>query len=241
MQKILSTMRRAVTDYKMITDGDKIAVGVSGGKDSLALLAALKAYQRFSPERFELIAITVDMGFKETLESETAALKSYIEDAGIPYHVVKTDIAPVIFEARKESNPCSLCSKMRRGALNNRAVELGFNKLALGHHADDVLQTMLLSLLYEGRFSTFQPVSFMDRSGITLIRPFIYTDERDIKSAVKKLELPVVHNPCPVNKHTQREYVANLIRSITADVPFAKERMLGAIYHPERNNLWKKD
>lgn len=240
MQKILSTMRRAITDYDMIKDGDRIAVGVSGGKDSLLLLSALKAYSRFSPERFELAAITIDMGFKNADESEKTALKQYIADMGVPYYVIETDIAEIIFDLRKESNPCSLCSKMRRGALNNKAIELGFNKLALGHHADDVVQTMLLSLLYEGRFSTFQPVSYMDRSGITLIRPFIYTSEADIKGAVKKADLPVLHNPCPANKHTQREYVNELVKRLNSEVPFARERMLGAIYHPERNNLWKK-
>ena len=240
MQKILSTMRRAITDYNMIEDGDKIVVGVSGGKDSLLLLSALKAFQRFSPARFELSAITVDMGFKDASEAEKQALSAYIGDLGVPYYVVETDIAEIIFESRKESNPCSLCSKMRRGALNNKAIELGFNKLALGHHADDVVLSMLLSLLYEGRFSTFQPVSYMDRSGITLIRPLIYTSEADVKGVVKKLDLPVLHNPCPANKHTQREYVNNLVKRLTEEVPFARERMLGAIYHPERANLWKK-
>lgn len=233
-------MRRAISDYDMIKDGDKIVVGVSGGKDSLLLLSALKAYQRFSPAKFELAAITVDMGFKNASEDEKQALAAYIKEIGVPYYVVDTDIAEIIFEARKESNPCSLCSKMRRGALNNKAIELGFNKLALGHHADDVVQTMLLSLLYEGRFSTFQPVSYMDKSGITLIRPLIYTSESDVKGAVRKLNLPVLHNPCPANKHTQREYVNNLVKRLTSEVPFARERMLGAIYHPERANLWQK-
>ncbi len=240
MQQILSTLRRAITDYDMIRDGDKIAVGVSGGKDSLVLLAALKAYQRFSPEKFELVGITIDMGFKDASQDEMAAMTAYIEGLGVPYYVIPTDIAEIIFEERKESNPCSLCSKMRRGALNNKAIELGCNKLALGHHADDVVQTMLLSLLYEGRFSTFQPVSYMDRSGITLIRPLIYTDEKDIKGLVNRLSIPVFHNPCPANKHTQREYVNNLVKRLTDEVPFARERMLGAIYHPERNNLWQK-
>lgn len=240
MQQILSTMRRAITDYNMIQGGDKIAVGVSGGKDSLALLAALKAYQRFSPEKFQLVGITVDMGFKDASKGEMAALTAYIESLEVPYYVISTDIADIIFDQRKESNPCSLCSKMRRGALNNKAVELGCNKLALGHHADDVVQTMLLSLLYEGRFSTFQPVSYMDRSGITLIRPFIYTDEKDIKGLVNRIFLPVLHNPCPANKHTQREYVNNLVKRLTEEVPFARERILGAIYNPQRNNLWQK-
>ncbi len=233
-------MRRAITDYNMISDGDNIVVGVSGGKDSVALLSALRAYQRFSPESFTLSAVTVDMGFKDASQAQFQALTDYIGQLEVPFHVVKTDIAEIIFDARKESNPCSLCSKMRRGALNTKAVELGANKLALGHHADDVVETMLLSLLYEGRFSTFQPVSYMDRSKITLIRPFIYTDERDIKGLVSRKALPIFKNPCPADKHTCRESMKNLIKTLQEDIPFAKERMLGAIYNPERNNLWKK-
>lgn len=233
-------MRRAITDYNMISEGDNIVVGVSGGKDSVALLSALRAYQRFSPESFTLSAVMIDMGFKDASAAQFQALCDYIEQLGVPFHVVKTDIAEIIFEARKESNPCSLCSKMRRGALNTKAVELGANKLALGHHADDVVETMLLSLLYEGRFSTFQPVSYMDRSKITLIRPFIYTDERDIKGLVSRKSLPIFKNPCPADKHTCRENIKTLIKSFQNDIPFAKERMLGAIYHPERNNLWEK-
>lgn len=233
-------MRRAITDYRMIEEGDRIAVGVSGGKDSLCLLAALKAYQRFSPEHFTISAITVDMGFKDASKAEFEALRAYIAELGVPYTVLHTDIAEIIFDARKESNPCSLCSKMRRGALNNEAIRQNCNKLALGHHADDVVQTMLLSLMYEGRFSTFQPVSYMDRSGITLIRPFIYTDEKDIIGVTNKMDLPVLHNPCPANKKTQREYMADTVKLLTKEIPFARERMLGAIYHPERSNLWKK-
>ena len=189
MKKILSRVRRAVDDYGMIKDGDKIAVGVSGGKDSLTLLCALAALKKFYPNRFELIAVSLDMGFEGMDYGGVAELCESLE---VEYILKKTDIAEIIFDIRKEKNPCSLCAKMRRGALNNKAIELGFNKLALGHHADDVVQTMLLSLLYEGRFSTFQPVSFMDRSGITLIRPFIYTSESDVKGAVNKLNLPAL-------------------------------------------------
>lgn len=238
MQKLLGMMRRAVQDFDMISDGDKIAVGLSGGKDSLLLLALLKKYQSFAPEKFELAAVHADMGFPETSTAEQDALAAYVEGLGVPYTVVKTDIAQIIFEERKEKNPCSLCSKMRRGAVNEEIKKMGFGKLAYGHHADDVLETMLLSLLFEGRFSTFQPTSFLDRTEITLIRPMVYIEECDIRSVVKELSLPVVYNPCPADKHTQREYTKTLVKTLIKDIPGAKERMLGAIFHPERNNLW---
>jgi len=156
----------------------------------------------------------------------------------IPYKIVKTDLYEIIFNIRQEKNPCSLCSKMRRGALNNAITDMGVNKLALGHHADDVVETFLLSMIYEGRLSTFQPVSFMDRSGVTLIRPMIYLEEKDIRAHAKSL--PVVHNPCPANHATQREYMKTLLKKLTSDIPFAKDRIFGALSHPERNNLWEK-
>lgn len=240
MQKVLSAMRRAIQDYDMIHDGDKIFVGLSGGKDSGLLLAGLKAYQRFSPEKFELSAITIDMGLKDTKVEETDRLHAWCEELGVPHYVVKTDIAEIIFEARAEQNPCSLCAKMRRGALNNKLNELGGGTLALGHNADDVAETMLLSLLYEGRFSCFAPTAYMDRSGVNLIRPLIYLEEYDVKAACERLNIPIVNNPCPQNHFSQREYAKNLIKHICKDIPFAKERILGAIYHPERNNLWQK-
>lgn len=224
----------------MIEDGDKIFVGLSGGKDSVLLTAALANYRVFSPENFTLEAITVDMGLKETKREETDALAAFCEKLKVPHHVVKTDIAEIIFDARKESNPCSLCAKMRRGALNGKINELGGGKLALAHNADDVAETMLLSLIYEGRFSCFSPTAYMSASKITMIRPFIYIEEHDIKATVERLGLPIVHNPCPQNHASQREYAKNLIKTICKDVPFAKERILGAIFHPERNNLWKK-
>lgn len=240
LQKILSMMRRAVQDYDMIRDGDKIFAGVSGGKDSVLLVTALAAYRRFSPEKFSLEAINVDMGLRDTSPAEVDALKGHLDSIEVPLHIVKTDIAEIIFDIRKESNPCSLCAKLRRGALNREINSLGGGKLALAHNADDVAETMLMSLLYEGRFSCFAPTAFMDKSGVSLIRPFVYIEESEIKAAVKKLELPIVNNPCPSNHFTQREYAKNLIKSISKDVPFAKERILGAIFHPERNNLWQK-
>lgn len=238
MQKILSAMRRAIQDYNMIADGDRIFVGLSGGKDSVLLLNALAAYRRFSPEHFTLEAVTIDMGLKDADKDEMCALTANCKSLDVPHHIIKTDIAEIIFDARKETNPCSLCAKMRRGALNSAINDLGGGKLALGHNADDVAETMIMSLIYEGRFSCFSPTAYMDKSGVSLIRPFIYIEECDIISAVKRLELPIVNNPCPMNHVSKREYAKNLIKSICKDVPFAKDRILGAIYHPERNNLW---
>lgn len=238
LQQLLSPTRRAVDEYGMIREGDKVAVGLSGGKDSVTLLYALAGLKRFYPQNFDLIAITVDMGFKETDEKEKQAMHDLCAELGVPYHVEKTDIAEIIFDARKETNPCSLCAKMRRGALNSVAVSLGCNKLALGHHADDLIETLFLSMFYEGRLSTFAPVSYMDRTGMTLIRPMIYVEEKDIAAFAK--DKPILHNPCPADKHTQREYVKKLIADIKKDIPFVKRRIHGAITHPERYNLFDK-
>ncbi|MBR5173341.1 MAG: tRNA 2-thiocytidine biosynthesis protein TtcA, partial [Clostridia bacterium] len=180
---------------------------------------------------------TIDMGLG-TIDFDP--LIKFCEQESVPYHIEHTDIGPVIFDVRKEKNPCSLCSKMRRGALKDVINKLGCNKLALGHHADDVLETMLLSFIYEGRLSTFAPISYMDRSGVTLIRPLVYTQEKNISAYAKNEGLPVAKSPCPADHETKREYMKNLVKSIQKDVPFAKDRILGAIYHPERNNLWQK-
>ena len=234
-QKILSSLRRAVTDYKMIAEGDRIAVGLSGGKDSTALLAALKAYQRFSPERFELVAVTIDMG----AGADYAPMQEFCDKLGVRYILEKTDLYEIIFVERKEKSPCSLCAKMRRGALNGVLNREGFNKLALGHNADDVAETLLMSMFYEGRLSTFKPVSEMTKSGITLIRPFIYTDEKDIVSLVQDEGMPIVHNPCPVNHVTNREYMKNLIRAVDKDSGHIADRNIKrAIFNPDRNSLW---
>ncbi len=235
LNKLLSPFRRAVNDYKMILPGDKIAVGVSGGKDSLTLLALLAAYQRHFGVPFELLAVTVDMGFANC---SFDAIARYCDDLGVEYCTVKTELAQIIFEIRKESNPCSLCAKMRRGALNGEVVRRGFNKLALGHHRDDVAETFLLSLFYEGRLSTFQPTSFMSRSGVTLIRPMIYIAERDIVSFAK--DLPVAFNPCPANHNTERENMKRILQQLREFKPDVEERLANAIMHPERYNLWSK-
>lgn len=239
MQKLLSLTRRGINDYRMIENGDKIAVGVSGGKDSMALLAVMKAYQRFSPQSFDLTAIHIDAGLGSD-PKELEHLQQYCRSIDVPLTIVNTDIGKIVFEERKESNPCSLCSKMRRGALCSAATDMGYNKLALAHHSDDVLETMLLSFFYEGRLSTFAPKSLMTRTGVSVIRPFIYVPEKEITAFVRKADLPVLHNPCPQDKSGKRQYMKELIKTICKDIPFAKDRMISAIEHPERYNLWTK-
>lgn len=236
LQQLLSPARRAVDDYNMIEDGDKIAIGLSGGKDSMSLLYILSSLRHFYPKKFHLTAITVDMGFKDTDQSVIDKIRAECDKVGVPYIVEKTAIARILFEIRKESNPCSLCSKLRRGAINNVAKREGCNKLALGHHADDLIETFMLSLFYEGRLSTFQPVTELTRSEITVIRPLIYIKEKNIAAFMR--DKPVLKNACPSDKHTQRQYVKNMLKDLQDEIPYVKERMLGAIVHPERNNLF---
>ena len=240
MRKIIGRIRKAINDYDMIKDGDKIAVGLSGGKDSCALLTALALYRKYSPEKFDLIGINIDMGFNDINQDEVAALKAHCESLDVPLIIEKTNIAEIIFDIRKEKSPCSLCSKMRRGALCNVAKANGANKVALGHHSNDVLETMMLSFGYESRLSSFMPVTYLSKTDITVIRPMIYVEEGDIRGAAKRLNLPIVHNPCPQDKHTEREYMKKLIDKINEDIPHARDRMTTAIMRPEAYNLWDK-
>lgn len=233
LQRVLSTVRRAVDEYKMILPGDKVAVGLSGGKDSLVLLAALRSLMRFFPGGFSLEAVTIDMGIPGTDYSE---LIKYCDSIGVPYTIIKTDIYEIIFNIRKETHPCSLCSKMRRGALNTAITDRGINKLALGHHADDVIETLMLSLFYEGRLSVFKPVSYMDRTKVTLIRPLIYTWEKQIRITAK--DLPVLHNACPANHNTKREYMKDMLSKLEHDIPHVRKLIMSAVAHPDRNSLW---
>lgn len=233
MKKLISQMVKAITEHKLIEDGDTVAVGVSGGKDSLLLLKALKAFQLYKTINFKLIAITIDFGRKDMNFSQ---IDKYCKDNEIEYFIEPSNIYEVVFEIRKEKNPCSLCAKMRRGALCNSAIAHGANKVALGHHADDLAETLMLSLIYEGRLSTFAPKTLMTRTGITIIRPFVYVREADVIANSK--DLPIVHNPCPANKHTKRQYVKNLLNQINQDVPCAQTNITNAITHPERTNLW---
>lgn len=200
----------------------------------------LAAYKKFAPEKFDLIALNIDMGFEDIDKNQVQATKDFCESVGVPLIIEKTDIAAIIFDERKEKSPCSLCSKMRRGALNNVAIDHGCNKLALGHHADDVIETMMLSLLYEGRFSTFMPISYMDKSKITLIRPLVYIEEKQINWTAKRLGLPMIFNPCPRDKHTKREDVKQLIGNLDEQFVDSKKHIMSAIFNPERNSLWDK-
>lgn len=226
LQQVLSLTRKAIDDYNMIEDGDNIAVGISGGKDSLTLLYALHGLQRFYPKNFTLHAITVDLGFDNLNLDEITKLCADME---VPYHIVKTDIGKIIFEDRKETNPCSLCAKMRKGALNTAIKELGCNKVAYAHHKDDVVETMMLSLIYEGRFHTFSPVTYLDRMELTVIRPLIYMREADVIGFIHKYDVPVVKSPCPADGNTKREYAKTLLQDINRETPGVKERMFTAI------------
>ncbi len=225
MQKLMGLVRRCVDDYNMIEEGDRIAVGVSGGKDSLVLLVLLAGLRKYFNRSFTLEAITVDMG----LGMDYSAIEALCKEWDVPYTVLQTQIAPIIFEHRKEKNPCSMCSKMRRGALNQAIVEKGFNKLALGHHYDDAVETFLMSLIYEGRISCFQPVTELDRTGVTQIRPMLYIHEKTVDNFAHRMALPVIENRCPVDKQTKREEIKTLIYDLSQTYPDLKERIFGAM------------
>ena len=226
LQRLLSLTRQAVDDYALIDSGDKIAVGISGGKDSLTLLYALHGLKRFYPNEFELSAITVDLGFENF---DLSPVRSLCSELSVPFTVVPTDIGKILFETRKESNPCALCAKMRKGALNETAKQLGCNKIAYAHHRDDLIETMLLSLIYEGRFYAFSPKTFLDRTELTVIRPMIYVSEADVIGFKNRFSLPVCKNPCPVDGKTKREYVKQLPKQLNLQAPGVKERLFHAI------------
>ena len=226
MQRILSHMRRAIDDYQMICPGDRIAIGLSGGKDSLAVLAAAHALKRFYPIPFHLEAITLDMGMGNM---DFSPLRDYCESLDIPFTLEKTEIKQVVFDIRKEKNPCALCSNMRRGALNAVAKSRGLNKIMLGHHFDDVIETYLLSLLFEGRISCFTPITYLDRMDVTLLRPFIYVEENLIKNFAKTQKLPVVHNTCPADGNTKRAYVKSLLEQLENEHSGVRQRLFTAL------------
>ena len=223
MQKLMGLVRRCVEDYHMISPGDRIAVGVSGGKDSLVLLQLLAGLKQYSD--FYLEAITIDMG----LGMDYSGVQDMCDRLGVPYTIVQTQIAPIIFDHRKEKNPCSMCSKMRRGALNQAILDRGIRKIALGHHYDDAVETFMMSLLFEGRISCFQPVTDLDRTGVIQIRPMLYIHEKTVDNFASRMELPVVENRCPVDKQTKREEVKKLIYDLSQTYPDLKERVFGAM------------
>ena len=226
MNKILSPLRRAVEDYNMIEEGDHIVVGVSGGKDSITLLAALRRLQNFYPKKFSLTGITLAPGIKGM---DFSPLSRFADEHDINYIIKKTNIYDVVFEIRKETNPCSLCALLRRGALNNAAIELGANKIALGHHFDDVIETFMMNLIHEGRVGCFSPVTYLDRKDITVIRPLIYATEREIRGCVKRNGFPVIFNPCPADGKTERQSMKDFLVDLEKDYPGVKKRLYGAL------------
>ena len=231
MQKILGYMRKAIEEYNLIEDGDKIAVALSGGKDSTTLLLGLKNLQRFYPKKFDIIGVTINPGFEEF---DTSDLSNICKELNIPYFEEKTQIKEIVFDVRQEKNPCSLCANFRRGALNSVAIRENCNKIALGHNEDDVLETFLLNLIYGGSINTFAPKSYMDRSKITLIRPLIYAPEKYIKNFTKKNNIPIMKKVCPMDGISKREDMKNLIEQFQKDIPTVKANLYGAI---KRGNL----
>ena len=226
MQKLLSPTRKCIRDYQMLSPRDRVVAGVSGGKDSLALLRLLAELREHSSVPFELMAVTLDLGYEEMDFSPVADLCAQLQ---VPYTIQKTQIREIIFDIRKEENPCALCAKMRRGILNDAALALGANKVALGHHYDDAIETFMLSMIYEGRISSFLPVTYMDRTGLTLIRPMLYLHEKTIRNFVERENLPVVHNPCPADKNTKREDMKALLYELEGRYPGLKDNIFGGL------------
>ena len=223
IQRLTGLLRRCAEDYHMIEPGDRVGVGVSGGKDSLVLLVLLAELKKYVP--FHLEAITIDMG----LGMDYSGIEAMCRELDVPYTIVKTEIGPIIFDYRKEKNPCSMCAKMRRGALNQALLDRNLTKLALGHHYDDAVETFLMSLLYEGRISCFQPVTKLDRTGITQIRPMLYIHEKTVDNFARSAHLPVLQNRCPADKHTKREEIKELVYPLSQTYPDLKERVFGAM------------
>lgn len=226
LQRLYSLTRQAIDDYHLIDEGDRIAIGISGGKDSLALLYALHGLQTFYPKKFELHAITVDLGMDGL---DLTQVKTLCERFLVPYTIIPTDIGKILFQIRKESNPCALCAKLRKGALNQAALDLNCNKVAYAHHKDDVIETILLSLMYEGRFYAFAPKTYLDRTGLIVIRPMIYINESDVIGFKNKYNLPVCKNPCPADGNTKREYVKKITNRMVSENPQFKDNLFHAI------------
>lgn len=226
LQKLLSLVRQAVQDYEMIQTGDRIAVGVSGGKDSLTLLTALKELSKFYPRSFEVCAVSVDLGFGNTDYTE---IRRFCEKLQVEFSVVSTQISRIVMEERKEKNPCALCAKLRKGALVNCVQELSCNKIAYGHHKDDFVETMLLSLLFQGQFYAFPPVTWFEDTRLTVLRPLMLVEEAQVKGFCSRYQIPVMKSACPVDGRTKRAYVKGLLAQMQREHPGAKERMFHAI------------
>ena len=237
MKQVLGCIRRADERYGMIQDGDKICVGVSGGKDSLLLMYGLKLYQMFSKKKYDLCAVMLDLGL---VEQDTSGIYAFAEKNGIDFEVRKTDIGDVVFNIRKDKSPCAMCAKMRRGALNDIAVSKGCNLVALGHNREDVLETFLLSLFFEARLNTFAPITYLGRSGVTIIRPLVFFPERDARAAAKRLELPVLPANCPVAGKTKREDMRLLLQEFRHIVPDVETKLMKAVVDTHKYGMWDR-
>lgn len=237
LQDVVGKMRKAIEDFNMIENGDKIAIGLSGGKDSLTLLHAMKYLQRFYDRKFEMIAITIHPG-SETFKTDE--LEKLCKDLGVEYIIYNSDIANIVFDVRKEQNPCSLCANLRRGMLSSVAVEHGCNKIALGHHMDDAMETLLMSLFLNGKIHTFSPVTYLSRSNLKIIRPLIYVEEKETRATARENNYPVMGKCCPADGFTKRDYMTDLIKSLKKDIPRVREHIFGAIKHSNIDG-WKKE
>ena len=231
MQQTMSRIRRAIDDYNMIEQNERIAVALSGGKDSALMLAALASLSRFHPKKFEVCAVFVDLGFGNI---DIEAMREFCDNYGVKLGVKHTEISKIIFDYRKESNPCALCAKMRRGVIHDLAIEMGARKIALGHHMDDAVETFLMNLTYESRIGCFQPVTYLSRKDVYVIRPLIYLNEREIKGAVNRLKIPIMKNPCPADGNTKREDAKQLIKKLSEEYPNIKKSIFSAL---QRSNI----
>lgn len=226
MQKLLGLLRSCIDDYHMIEEGDRIAVGVSGGKDSLTLLVLMAALRDFYPKKFELEALSIDLGLEGM---DFSPVEELCRSLNVPFTVISTEIGKIIFDYRQEKNPCSMCAKMRRGALAKAMVDRGIQKIALGHHRDDAVETFVMSLLYEGRISCFQPVTYLDRMDVTQIRPMLYISEQAVAHFAERKQLPIVRNTCPADKHTKREEIKSLVYELGGRYPQIKDQIFFAM------------
>lgn len=233
LRRLLSYTRKAAEDYSLIQEGDHICVGLSGGKDSLTLLCVLAALQRFYPKKFTLSAATVSLGFPGTDFTQLTAL---CQKLNVPYRIVESQIAEILFDIRKESNSCALCANLRRGALNDAAKEMGCNVVALAHHQEDIVETALLALMYEGRFYCFPPKTWLDRIQLHIIRPFLYVEEALIRQYRNAAALPVVHNPCPMDQTSKRAEIKQLIQQLSQENRQLSTNIFGAV----KRGLWPK-
>ena len=231
MQKILGYMRKAIENYNMIEDGDKIAVALSGGKDSITMLMGFKNLQRFYPKKFDIVAVTINPGFEGF---DLDLLRNLCNDIDVPLIIEDGHMKEIVFDIRDEKNPCSLCANIRRGMLNSIAIREGCNKIAVGHNEDDVLETFLMNLFYAGSINTFAPISYMDRSKITLIRPLIYAPESYIRSFVKKNNITVMPKACPMDGYSKREDMKEFLFKMQKEIPHVRANLYGAI---KRNNV----